>query len=130
MEREEAEVKDILEEVRWRTRLWCVEKDDRVLRVDELGVEGVAIDEALLGRIGDERRRGSLREVVREYGWYAELEGRSTRCSRSEKLWRSEWGIIKMTAGEAYQAIPSFSFRSAELIKSILDCLYRGRWRV
>jgi len=66
IEREEAEVKDMLEEVRWRTRLWLAEKDDRVLRVDELGVDGVAIDEALLGRIGDERRRGCLREVFRE----------------------------------------------------------------
>lgn len=37
--------------------------------MDELGVEGVAIDEVSLGRMGDERRRGCVREVFREYGW-------------------------------------------------------------
>jgi len=67
MEMEDAEVKERLDEVLWRTRLWCAEKDDRELRVDELGVEGVA-REVLLGRIGDERRRGYVREVFREYG--------------------------------------------------------------
>jgi len=66
MEREEAEVKDMLDELRWRPRLWFAEKDDRELRVDELGVEGVAIDEAFPGRMGDDRRRGYGRELVRE----------------------------------------------------------------
>jgi hypothetical protein len=46
--------------------LWFAEKDDRELRVDELGVEGVAIDEAFPGRMGDDRRRGYGRELVRE----------------------------------------------------------------
>jgi hypothetical protein len=47
---EEAEV--------YEARLRVAEKEERVLRVDELGVEGLMREGRLLGRPGEDNRRG------------------------------------------------------------------------
>jgi hypothetical protein len=58
MEMEEAEVRERLE-LRLRA---AAEKEESVLRVDELGVDGLMREGTLLGRPGDDNRRGRFRE--------------------------------------------------------------------
>lgn len=72
MEMDEAEVVEMLEEVRRRIRL--AEKDDKVLRVDELGVEVPVREERVVQHAGDARR---VRET---YGWKLDFAIRWSEC--------------------------------------------------
>lgn len=63
---EEAEVEERLDAVRRRTRLWD-EKEERVLRVDELGVDGL-MREGTSAEYGEDNRPWQARAACREYG--------------------------------------------------------------
>jgi hypothetical protein len=60
---EDADVEDRLDAVRRRTRLWCVEKEERELSVEELGVEGLMSEGTFPGRAGDDSLRWYVRGV-------------------------------------------------------------------